>query len=55
MTKKPKMELFPIAKVERYEYGKVNETYYVVTHPDGTEIECKTYEDAQEAQQEKRP
>lgn len=51
MTKKPKLELFPIKKVEVWSFGKVQDFYWVVQTPDGTEIQCKTYEDAVDTQQ----
>ena len=51
MTKKPKLELYPIRRVELYSHGKVTESYWVVICPDGVEIQCKSYEAALEAQQ----
>ena len=51
VTKKPKMELYPIAKVEIYSSGKVSETYWVVTRPDGKEVQCSSYRMAEKEQQ----
>lgn len=50
--KKPKMELYPIAKVELYAEGKVANTYWVVKLSDGTEVQCKDYKTAEQYQQE---
>src|SRR5258708_1447701 len=53
MTKKPKLELYPILKVEFYEFGKIvpEKSHWAVRKPDGTEIQCKSYKAAQAAQQ----
>ena len=51
MTKKPKHELYPIAKVEEYEFGKVKNTFYEVRKPDGTTLLCKDYIAAEKEQQ----
>jgi hypothetical protein len=53
MTKKPKIELYPIAKVEHYEFGKVTRTWWEVQHPDGAIVSCGTYQDALDAQERK--
>ena len=55
MTKKPKIELYPIAKVDEYEFGKVKSSFWVVQLPDGTEVQCASYQAAEKAQQHYKP
>ena len=52
MTKKPRLELYPIKRVQLWRAGAVAETYWVVQKPDGTEIQCKSYDAAHIIQQE---
>jgi hypothetical protein len=48
MTKKPELKLPPIYKVEKYEHGKMILQYWAIRLPDGSEVACKSYEDAKE-------
>lgn len=52
MTKKSRLELYPIKRVQYYANGAVVESYWVVIKPNGIEIQCKNYEDAYKIQQE---
>lgn len=53
MTKKPKMELYPIMKVQNFSNGVIGpKSYWVVIKPDGNEIQCATYDSALLTQQE---
>lgn len=47
MTKKPKLELHPIAKVEQYEFGKVVKAWWEIKLPDGKDIIFPSYQDAE--------
>lgn len=56
VTKRPKLELYPIAKVQEFVHGKIGPSaYWVVVFPDGTEVQCKSYAAAEKVQQENRP
>lgn len=52
MTKKPRLELYPIKRVQLWRNGAAVETFWVVQKPDGTEIQCKSYAAAAAIQQE---
>lgn len=52
VTKKPRIELYPIKRVQVWRNGKAVETYWVVVHPNGVEIQCKSYDAAHKIQQE---
>lgn len=54
VTKKPKVELYPIAKVEMYKHGKVESYWYEIRKPDGTEISFPSYQEAEDFQQENK-
>lgn len=50
VTKKPKSELYPICKVEEYEFGKVVKFYWSIKTPDGEEIFFPSYKAAEKYQ-----